>query len=283
MLRAGIDEFARRLVKRSLRRLGRPFACESYLANYLLARHLASLFRARNVKCVLDVGANFGQYASFLRDMVGYRGLIVSFEPVSECVVRLRDLAARDSDWVICDYALGAEDTAQEINVMKSLFFSSFLKPDDSLVKDFQTKNAVDRTESVRIRRLDSVIDGLRREHDLDNIYLKIDTQGYDMEVLKGAEAAMKSVVALQTEMTFLPLYHQATPFREAFEIVGAHGFELSGLFPVSYDSQMRLVEADCVFVKRGGPAEGLEETSRPAVAKTAERTVPVDECGSVK
>jgi FkbM family methyltransferase len=245
------EGMARSQAKRCLRRLGRPLHCEGFLTKYLLASHLCALFRVNNVQCVVDVGANFGQYGSFLRDMVGYSGLIVSFEPVSQCVERLRSQAASDRNWMICDFALGAADTQEQINVMKSVVFSSFLKPDDSLVTDFRHKNAVDHTEEVKIKRLDSIIDGLRRERSIENIYLKMDTQGYDMEVLRGAERTIKSVLALQTEMTFLPLYRGAVPFEQASRELHAKGFDISGMFPVSYDSNLRLVEMDCVFTRR--------------------------------
>jgi hypothetical protein len=72
-------------------------------------RYLRRLFDLLRIDCVLDVGANLGQYRDFLRDKVGYTGLIVSFEPIPSHVQILKDRAQQsDPDWQIEDCALGA-------------------------------------------------------------------------------------------------------------------------------------------------------------------------------
>src|SRR5512144_1387620 len=100
------------------------------------ALHLRQLLDHLEIDCVLDVGANVGQYHDFLRDKVQYEGSIVSFEPVSRHVELLRGRAQADSDWHIGGYALGAKDGSLPINVMVSDQFSSFLEPDNSRVRD---------------------------------------------------------------------------------------------------------------------------------------------------
>jgi hypothetical protein len=98
------------------------------------ALHLRELLARLAIDCVLDVGANVGQYHGFLRDKVLYKGPIDSFEPVSRRVELLRGRAHAGSDWHSEGYALGAKDGSLPINVMVSDQFSSFLEPDNSRV-----------------------------------------------------------------------------------------------------------------------------------------------------
>src|SRR5882757_6505004 len=84
------------------------------------ALHLRQLLMRLNIDCVLDVGANVGQYHDFLRERVLYEGPIVSFEPVARHVGLLRERARGDADWHIEGYALGAKDEQMAINVMVS-------------------------------------------------------------------------------------------------------------------------------------------------------------------
>ena len=79
-----------------------------------------------NIDCILDVGANVGQYHDFLRDKVLYGGPIVSFEPVGRNIDRLHERARFDSAWRIEGYALGAAEGTLPLNVMVSDQFSLF-------------------------------------------------------------------------------------------------------------------------------------------------------------
>jgi hypothetical protein len=75
-----------------------------------VALQLRELLARLEIDCVLDVGANAGQYHDFLRDKAFYEGQIVSFEPVSRHVELLRERARADGHWHIEGYALGAKD-----------------------------------------------------------------------------------------------------------------------------------------------------------------------------
>ena len=74
------------------------------------------MLRELNVNCVLDVGANEGQYGQRLRE-AGYAGRIVSFEPLEVHVAPLRERAAADHNWKVFACALGDSDGEAEINV----------------------------------------------------------------------------------------------------------------------------------------------------------------------
>ena len=164
------------------------------------ALHLRELLARLEIDCVLDVGANAGQYHDFLRERVQYAGTIVSFEPLSRHVEALRERSRGDSNWHVEGYALGSSEGSMQINVMVSDQFSSFLEPDHERVGDYAGLNVADHTETVAVRTLDGVLPGLRERFGFTRPYLKIDTQGFDIEVLRGGAKSLPVVKALQTE-----------------------------------------------------------------------------------
>jgi FkbM family methyltransferase len=215
------------------------------------ALHLRALLSHLNIDCVLDVGANVGQYHDFLRDKVLYDGRIVSFEPVGRHVQLLQGRAREDSDWHIEGYALGARDGSLPINVMVSDQFSSFLQPDNSRVREIGALNTPSHVENVAVRTLDGVMPILRERLGFERPYLKLDTQGFDIEVLEGGRRSLPDVRALQTEASVIGIYKGMPGYMDTIRYLDEHGFDVTGFYPVSRDSSLRLVEFDCVMINR--------------------------------
>ena len=215
------------------------------------ALHLRELLARLEIDCVLDVGANVGQYHDFLRDRVLYEGSIVSFEPVSRHVELLRQRARADADWHIEGYALGAKDGSLPINVMVSDQFSSFLEPDNSRISEFADLNVPCHVETVTVRTLDVVMPVLQERLGFERPYLKLDTQGFDIEVLQGAGESLRMARALQTEASVIGIYKGMPGYVDTIRYLEERGFDITGLYPVSRDSSLRLVEFDCVMINR--------------------------------
>lgn len=228
------------------------------------ALHLRELLASQRVDCVLDVGANVGQYRDFLRDRVLYDGPIVSFEPVGRHIEILRQRAREDRDWHVEGYALGARSGAMPINVMASDQFSSFLEPDTTRVSDYGELNVPCRTEVVVVRTLDQILPTLRSQLGFFRPYLKIDTQGYDIEVLHGAEESLPAINALQTEASVIGIYKSMPSYMDTIRYLNERGFEITGLYPISRDRALRLVEFDCVMVNAAMVGQA---PSRPRLA----------------
>ncbi|MBV8186207.1 MAG: FkbM family methyltransferase [Alphaproteobacteria bacterium] len=216
-----------------------------------LALHLSELLRRLEVDCVLDVGANVGQYRDFLRNKVFYDGVIVSFEPVSRHVETLRARSRWDRDWHVEGYALGSREGAQPINVMVSDQFSSFLEPEPAAVSDFAQLNTPCHSETVSVRTLDAILPTLQQRIGFKRPYLKIDTQGFDIEVLRGASLSLPQMKALQTEASVIGIYKGMPQYMETIRYLDERGFDITGIYPVSRDRTMRLVEFDCVMINR--------------------------------
>ena len=134
---------------------------------------------------------------------------------------------------------------------MRQDMFSSFLAPDHGENRQLAAHNTVARKELVPLRTLDGVIEELRAETAFRTFYLKMDTQGYDMNVLRGAERSLADVIALQTEVPVRRIYREMPSYEEVVERLGALGFDVSGMFCVTRDEHLRVVEFDCVAVNR--------------------------------
>lgn len=213
------------------------------------ACYLAKLLKHMNVDVVLDVGGNCGQYGRFLREQVGYKGWIVSFEPIPENADRIEALAKLDARWRVQRVALGKNAGMAEFNVMTNSVFSSFLDPTREGIGDRFGENRVSQKIQVEVRRLDDIWPALQRDLCVTRPYLKLDTQGFDMEVLLGSTATLHHVVALQTEASVLPIYQGMPTWRQMVDHLEGQGFQLSGAYPVSEGGFPYLVEFDCHMV----------------------------------
>jgi FkbM family methyltransferase len=179
----------------------------------------------------------------------GYKGRIISFEPVATNYAALSDRTRDDDLWQPINVALGSEDGEAEINVTKSTDFSSFRTPNAYAVGEWAGAADIDHLERVNVRRLDTVLPEILGAGKLPATFLKIDTQGWDLEVLQGASGVLTDMVAIQSEVSVLPIYGFMPNMHESLTRFQELGFSVSGLFPVGYDSNNRVVEFDCVCV----------------------------------
>jgi len=213
--------------------------------------HLVKQLEANSVSCVVDVGASDGEYALDLRRF-GYRGRIVSFEPLSDAFQRAARAAARDSCWDVFPYALGAENSTLTINVAGNAGRSSSLLPMLEEHRNALPDASYVSTQVVEQRTLDGLSDVILRSGEI--IYLKIDVQGYERHVLEGARAALKypRLRGLQLEMSLSPLYAGSWSYRDTLEWTEANGFLLSQIIPGFTDQRTgRMLQADGVFFRK--------------------------------
>ena len=212
---------------------------------------LSRLIETHKINLVIDVGANTGQFASYLRTHVGYKNRIISFEPISDNYKKIVKLTENDSFWSVFCYALGAEETNKSFNIMKEDQFSSFLHPTTKNIDSFVDNNIIDRTETISLRKLDNVLNELDLINSKSNIYLKLDTQGYDLEVIKGAQNSLSRISILQTELSVINIYDDMPKMNYVIDKLRDIGFEIAGLFPISTDKNYRVIEFDGIFVNK--------------------------------
>lgn len=208
---------------------------------------LTSILENHEIDLVIDVGANEGQFARQIRSF--YLGEILSFEPVSSTFEKLAAAASFDSNWHVHQLALGSQDSTQTINVSNNTVFSSLLKPNDYCALRFGSESLKMKEEVVTVRRLDELLDVIVPHIENKRIFLKLDTQGYDLEVFKGLGSKLKYVMALQSEVSLIPIYEFMPHWTESIVIFEKAGFGVVGMFPINRDSG-RVIEYDCLLTR---------------------------------
>ena len=202
--------------------------------------------KSRDVDLVLDVGANRGQYARSLREM-GYSGRIHSFEPIKAVYDELSSGASPDAKWDVSNFAVGSAPGSADINVSRNTVYSS-IHSSTPMIADFSYKSAVVRVETVQVITLDQFV-----KTDAKAIFLKIDTQGYEREVLMGARDLVSRCVGLQLELPVEHLYNNVWSFNDALAFVSDLGFVPAQFRMVNplHDDKAAGIEFDCIFRRK--------------------------------
>jgi FkbM family methyltransferase len=209
---------------------------------------LLDVLSLKNVDLVIDVGANEGQFGLSLRRR-GYYGRIASFEPIPQVYARLRQLTFRDANWSSQELALGDYDGSATLRVAKSSQLSSLL-PSTKWNEDRESNVAQVRCETVAIRRLDSILPELKT----DRPFLKVDVQGAEEKVLRGAKESLSRMVGVQLEIALYEFYEGQLLLQESLRFMNDLGFVPAIIDPIGYyddTDPCRLMEMDCVFIRR--------------------------------
>jgi FkbM family methyltransferase len=208
------------------------------------------LLDLHGITLVIDVGANEGQYGAGLR-RAGYGGRIVSVEPGAEAHGAVVARAGSDPRWQVAPrLALGAEAGRAQLKTGNRSDMNSLLAAKEVTLEAFP-KLSIEAEETVEVRRLDAVLDELVAPGPSERTFLKIDTQGFEAQVLSGAEGVIKRIAGLQIEMSLVPLYEGESDYLELLRWVHGHGFEphliLSGFFSRVLGRQLQM---DGVFFR---------------------------------
>jgi FkbM family methyltransferase len=242
----------RRALSAAAQKLGYHVVRESLVDLRAQTVFCRKLFAELGIDMVLDVGANTGQYRSFVRYNVGFGGPAVSFEPVPQFAAALSEAAAHDPLWSVRNEALGSTDGVATINVMQSGVFSSFLSPLHTEFVGYLDSNVVANRIEVPMRRLDDIFRDLKRDFGFERPFLKLDTQGFDLAVLEGASESLSQIPAIQTELSWVPIYDKMPPASEVIRYLELRDFRIAGSYrtaPTGYPTQM--LESDGYFVRR--------------------------------
>lgn len=204
---------------------------------------LKNLLDEQEINCVLDVGANRGQFAQELRG-IGYRGEIISFEPLSGEFAKMSEIFKDDKKWRGYNIALGSEAGEVEIKIPNMTAMSSFLDHANGTTKV--------ETELVTVKRLEDVLPDIERDLTDPKIFLKMDTQGFDLEVFRGAGARIKDMRGIQSEVSVNPIYEGMPHYLESLGVYEAAGFELINLSIVNRTKNGGIVEFNALMRRMG-------------------------------
>ena len=212
---------------------------------HVLARK-KKLLESYAIDVILDVGANSGQFAEQMRKVIGFSGRIISFEPLISAFELLKINAKTDPKWEIVNCALGDAEAKQYINIAGNSYSSSILNMLPTHLKSAPESKYIGR-ELVEIKTLDSIINGLCSME--DNVYLKIDTQGFESRVIKGAERSLLQISTIQLEMSLIPLYQDELLFSNLHSILSKKGYSMVSIEQGIVDKNSgQLLQVDAVY-----------------------------------
>lgn len=204
--------------------------------NLAVLAHLLGLRRwldRAHIDLVIDVGGNIGQFASALR-YIGYRGDILSFEPIPDVFAALSDRMQGDQRWRGVQIAIGDHDAEDTLNVMAHPEYSSFRS---RVTENKNPSDTVVERLRVPVKTLESVVEEMRLAPRLPATLVKSNTQGHELSVLRGLGNYIHSVKLIQCELFSIPLYKDSPFMTEVVDFLHEHNFRSVSFAPVNGDS----------------------------------------------
>ncbi len=199
------------------------------------------------IKTVLDIGANEGQFVLFITKLLG-DVKIYSFEPIKECYKELINLIPKVNQLFPQNYALGDKNGTISFNKNEFAPSSSMLHMLDEHVKSFPFASK-QTPINVNVKRLDDIID----EFDIEeNVLVKIDVQGYEDKVVAGGyEFFMKIPKIVFVETSMIRLYENEPLFDDVYNVFCSLGYKFRGILNQLYRPlDGEILQADAVFIK---------------------------------
>jgi FkbM family methyltransferase len=210
---------------------------------------LVKALKLISVDVVFDIGANEGQFAREIRG-AGYIGKIVSFEPLSAAREKLLTFASVDPNWEVHHQAaIGDEDGEVKINISGNSVSSSVLPMLDAH-SNAAMGSAYIGVEHVPLERVDSLASRYLTSE--SNLFIKIDTQGFEWKVLDGALDTMKRARGVFCELSLVPLYDGQQLWWDIINRLESEGFMLWTLQQGFTDNRTgQSLQMDGIFLRR--------------------------------
>jgi len=208
------------------------------------SKHKIELLKRYNVKVLLDVGGNIGNYAHAVRSL-GYSETIYSFEPLKEPFQELQKWSAKDKKWIAYNYALGNFDGESEINVANDSACSSILDKTEVFDNILPDKEYTGK-QRIKVYKLDTINNNIIANR---TTFLKIDAQGYEKNILEGAKNSFNNIVGMQIELSLKQFYENSILYDEMIIYLKSLGYHLK-LIEEGWYSNNELTEFDGIFFK---------------------------------
>lgn len=208
-------------LKHKIRRLFRQIGIDIRKHN---EPDLVDFLALYQVDAVFDIGANVGMSGESLR-YSGYNKKIISFEPIQFLYNKLLIKTKKDNNWIAENFGLGDKNEKLYINVSAGTAVSNSIFEMTDVLKESAPDQLFYRKEEIEIKRLDDIIDKYASVS--DRLFLKIDVQGYEKNVLSGAEKSLEKVVGIKLEMSLKRQYEGESLFDEMLDYLIKKGFTL--------------------------------------------------------
>lgn len=232
-----------RRLKRSFRKFGRYFGFDrSAEFGHCPFSDMKSFVPGDASPLIIDVGGHIGDSISLFKQAFP-SSIIHSFEPSPESFQKLGENTASQCQIFRWNYALGATTGKKTLLQNESSGMSSFLQ-----LGEFGW-GRIEKESTVEVTTLDSFL----AENGIEQVdILKSDTQGYELEVLKGAEQALRDtrIGLIYLELIFSPMYKGLPPFHQILQHLAERNFALVSIYGMQY--QRNVADwADALFVNK--------------------------------
>lgn len=182
------------------------------------------MLRPGGIDVLVDVGANDGAWAAAARE-AGFAGRIESFEPQSSAYHELEQRAAADTSWTTHKLALSDHSGAETLHISSDPQSSSLLPL--GLQAELAPQHVYLETEIVQTACLDE----LRVARPGESLYLKVDVQGHELQVLEGARQTIEEhCAAVELELSFVPLYSGQALAHDLMAWMAERAFRLASI-----------------------------------------------------
>lgn len=209
---------------------------------------VSEIIKRQGFNLVFDVGANFGQFAAELRKHK-YQERIVSFEPLSQAHQKLSAAAKSDPHWIVHPRCgLGSTPGKTRINIAANLASSSILAMNKTHL-DAAPYSFYNGSEEIEILRLDEVAPNYLTP--ASKTFLKIDTQGFEQQVLEGAGKALDRVDGALLELSLVNLYDGQKLWLDIIDMLSKRGLQLWAVNQGFVDPHtLRTLQIDGLFLR---------------------------------
>lgn len=210
-------------------------------------RRRRKLLEHHKISKILDVGANVGQYAMLTRKL-GFKGKILSFEPILSEFNKLSKNSKKDKNWKIYNLAIGSREEKSTINISRNSYSSSMLEILESHTSCSPDSRFI-KKEAINVTTIDKLFGDLVNKNDV--VFLKIDVQGAEKDVIQGAEESLKRIKGIQIEMSLEELYKDESLFLEMVMRLKNLGFNLYSLENGFFNASTgKLLQVDGIFFR---------------------------------
>ena len=214
------------------------------------AINLKKGLQENNIDLVLDIGGNIGQFGKWLLDDINFKGKIISFEPITKAHNELVSASSAYNKWIVHERcAIGDFDGETVINISENLVSSSVL-PINEAHTNIESKSKYISSEKTPIFKIDSLVNQIDIKD--YNCLLKIDTQGFEKEVLDGASKSLSSFKGIICELSTTTLYDGQSLWVDVISQIESAGFELWSIGNGFTDHKTgKALQLDSVFFRK--------------------------------
>ena len=199
-----------------------------------------------NIDTVIDIGANVGEFTFIFHELFP-SSQIHAFEPIPECFNKLNNKVSGLENVITYKIGLGSQTRVMNLNKSSHDPASSF-----RVMSEFHKENYPHSAQSeqinVKVQRLDDILDFTNAEK---NIFIKMDVQGFEDEVIKGGLVTFSKAKVIIVECSYRKLYNKEPMFHGIYELLTSLGFEFMGCLKQSENKKDETyLQGDCIFVK---------------------------------